>query len=165
MIQVDYNTEAVTYKELLEVFWDSHDPVKPSWSHQYRKAILFHDDEQKEIAENSRGLLASSVKGIINTDVEPFKAFYLAEDYHQKHMLRGNKGMQEEFKRIYPSVQGLISSTAVTRVNGYLGGNGTCESLKKEIKKLGLSEKGSKILLDEVCEGSTGASCLNSSCS
>jgi len=165
VIQIDYDPETVSYNDLLDIFWDSHNPIAAAWSRQYRKAVLYHDDKQKSIAEDSRDLLASSIKDSIRTEIEPLKDFYPAEDYHQKHMLRGNKGLMEEYKNIYPSVEGLLSSTAVARVNGYLAGNGTCDILKKEIHKLGLSDKGNKILLDDVCEGSTGASCLNSSCS
>lgn len=71
----------------------------------------------------------------------------------------------EEFEIIYPTVKELVFSTAVSKVNGYLGGNGRCDLLKEEINDLGLSEKGKRRLLDEVCAGNTGASCLNSSCS
>ena len=165
VIQIDYDPGMLSYKELLALFWDSHDPTSPPWSRQYRKAILYHDDKQKSIAEDSMDLLASSIQERIRTDILPLAGFYLAEDYHQKHMLRGNRGLMEEFNTIYPSVKGLRASTAVARVNGYLGGNGTCDMLKAEILTFGLSEKGNNILLDEVCAGSTGASCLNSSCS
>ncbi len=165
VIQIDYDPGMLSYKELLDIFWDSHDPTSPPWSRQYRKAILYHDDKQKSIAEHSIELLASSIQERIRTDILPLTEFYLAEDYHQKHMLRGNRGLMEELNTIYPSFKGLLSSTAVARVNGYLGGNGTCDMLKKEIHTLGISEKGNKILFDEVCAGGTGASCLNSSCS
>ncbi len=165
VIQIDYDPGMLSYKELLDVFWDSHDPTSPPWSRQYRKAILYHDDKQKSIAVDSLELLASSIQERIRTDILPLTEFYLAEDYHQKHMLRGNRGLMEEFNTIYPSFKRLLSSTAVARVNGYLGGNGTCDMLKKDIHTLGFSEKGNKILLNAVCAGSTGASCLNSSCS
>ena len=109
--------------------------------------------------------MASETKDDIVTDILPFTGFYLAEDYHQKHMLRGHSVLMDDFKIIYPSVKELLFSTAVSKVNGYIGGNGTCDMLKTEIHKLGLSEKGNRRLLDQVCAGNTGASCLNSSCS
>jgi peptide-methionine (S)-S-oxide reductase len=154
----------LSYKDLLDVFWDSHDPISPPWSRQYKKAIFYHDDKQKSIAEDSMGLLASSLKDKIRTEILPLMGFYLAEDYHQKHMLRGHTGLMEEFNIIYPSVKGLLLSTAAAKVNGYLGGNGTCDMLKAEIHKLGLTDKGNRRLLDEVCIGNIGASCLNSNC-
>jgi len=155
----------LSYKELLDVFWDSHDPAVASWSKQYKIAVLYHNDKQRKIAEDSKELVASSIKGRIRTDILPLTEFYLAEDYHQKHMLRGHTGLMEEFDTIYPSVDRLLFSPAVTKVNGYLGGNGTCDMLKKEIHKLGLSEKGREQLLNEACAGNKGAACTNSRCS
>jgi hypothetical protein len=66
-------------------------------------------------------------------------------------MLRNNSALLEEFEAVYPSVEELISSTAVARVNGYLGGSGTCDQLKSEINDFGLSESGRKRLLRDVC--------------
>jgi len=155
----------ISYKDLLEFFWESHDPASQSWSRQYKNILFYHSKEQQQIAEESREQLASETKDDIVTDILPFTGFYLAEDYHQKHMLRGHSVLMDDFKIIYPSVKELLFSTAVSKVNGYIGGNGTCDMLKTEIHKLGLSEKGNRRLLDQVCTGNTGASCLNSSCS
>jgi len=117
------------------------------------------------MAEESADKLNLARKDKIVTDILPFTGFHLAEAYHQKHMLRGQSGLMNEFETIYPSVEKLVFSTAVAKVNGYLGGNGSCDMLKEEIHKLGLSDKGSRRLLDEVCVGNIRTSCLNSSCS
>lgn len=164
-IQIDYDPGIISYNDLLEVFWDSHNPASQSWSRQYRNILFYHSEEQKEYARESGDNLAFETKGKIVTDILPFTGFHIAEDYHQKHMLRGHSNLMNEFEMIYPSVEGLVFSTAAAKVNGYLGGNGTCDMLKAEIHKLGLSEKGRKRLLDEVCIGSIGTSCVNSSCS
>ena len=116
------------------------------------------------MAEASRDRLAAVTKGTIVTEIFPFTKFYLAEDYHQKHMLRNRSSILKEFEAHYPVIEDFITSTAVTKVNGYLGGYGACDMLKAEIDQLGLSEKGRKRLLDEVCVGNTGASCRNGSC-
>ena len=79
-------------------------------------------------------------------------------------MLRNRSSILEEFEAHYPVIEDFISSTAVTKVNGYLGGNGSCDMLKEEIDQLGLSEEGRRRLLDEVCVGNAGASCWNGSC-
>jgi hypothetical protein len=136
---------------LLEIFWDSHNPTLPAWSQQYKTGVFYNNEEQKRIAEESKDELASVTKGKIITEVLPLNKFYLAEDYHQKHMLRNNSALSEEFEAKYPSVEQLISSTAVARVNGYLGGSGTCDQLQSEIDGFGLSESGRKRLLKEVC--------------
>lgn len=149
----------------MEIFWDSHDPASHSWSRQYRKALFYHDEEQKKTAEDTMKHLAASIKNRIRTQILPFTGFYLAEDYHQKHSLRGYPELLDEFSLTYPSVEELVSSTTVSRVNGYLGGSGTCDQLQSEIDDFGLSERGTKILIKAVCGGkSTGMSCSTKNC-
>ncbi|MGZ9252769.1 MAG: hypothetical protein ACXW4F_11455 [Candidatus Deferrimicrobiaceae bacterium] len=57
----------------------------------------------------------------------------------------------KEYEAIYPSLRDFLASTAVTRVNGYVAGYGTCESLRGELDGLGLSPAGRKRLEDTVC--------------
>lgn len=163
-IQIDYDPAVISYDKLLEIFWESHNPTRQSWSQQYRTAVFYHNREQQKTAEESRDRLVSVTKGKILTGILPFTRFYLAEDYHQKHMLRNNWALMEEFEAKYPSVEKLISSTAVARVNGYLGGSGTCNKLKSEIDDFGLSQSGSKRLLEEVCRGNIEMSCPTKNC-
>jgi len=126
--------------------------------------LLYHTEEQRIAAEESKERLSSGKKREIVTDIIPFTKFYLAEDYHQKHMLRGNPALMKEFDALFADVEELIASTAAARVNGYLGGNGTCDQLKSEIKSLGLSEAGSTVLLREVCGGNAAMSCPAGGC-
>jgi peptide-methionine (S)-S-oxide reductase len=154
----------ISYENLLQIFWDSHDPTTQAWSSQYRHVIFYHNDAQKKTAEESRDRLASLRGRQIATDLVPFTEFFLAEDYHQKFRLRNHYAVINEFEAIYPDTEKLISSTAAARVNGYLGGNGTCDQLKSEISSFGLSEAGNKILLNKVCLGNTDTSCPSKSC-
>jgi len=154
----------ISYEKLLEIFWDGHDPTSQSWSRQYRNILFYHSGEQKKLAEESRDRQASELKRKIVTEILPFKEFYPAEDYHQKHTLRSYHGLFEEFRMEYPLIGDLISSTAAARVNGYLGGNGTCDLLMSEIQDLGLSERGNRTLLDVVCGGSITKSCTAKGC-
>jgi peptide-methionine (S)-S-oxide reductase len=141
----------ISYAELLNIFWENHDPTIQSWSRQYRNMILYHSGGQRVMAEESKERLASEMKREIVTDIIPISQFYPAEDYHQKYMLRNYPALMKEFEMLYPDVKKLVASTAAARVNGYLGGNGTCDQLKSEIRGLGLSESGSALLMREVC--------------
>jgi methionine-S-sulfoxide reductase len=163
-IQIDYDPTLISYELLLEIFWDSHDPASRSWSRQYRKAVFYHNEKQKTAAEESHKQIASITGSKVMTDIEPFTGFYLAEDYHQKHRLRGQYALLREFEEIYPEIKGLISSKAAARVNGYLGGYGTCEQLNEEINGFGLSASSNKVLLDEVCLGNTERTCTYRGC-
>ncbi len=146
-IQIDYDPTRITYDELLAVFWDSHDPTVQSWSRQYMSIVFYHNEEQKRLAIETREREESKSGRDIVTEIIPFSEFYPAEDYHQKYYLRQEPDLVTEFRAIYPATEDFTSSTAVARVNGYVGGYGTLETLEKELSSLGLSEAGRNRLL------------------
>ena len=93
-IKVVYNiAPTVTpYEKILDVFWHTHDPTTLNRQGndvgtQYRSAIFYHDQKQKEIAEKSKRDLekAGVYKNPIVTEITPFKNFYVAEDYHEDY--------------------------------------------------------------------------------
>ena len=114
-------------------------------------AIFTHGDEQKKLAIKTRDREAARRSGKIHTEILPASRFYLAEAYHQKYALRGRSELMKEYEDIYPSFRDFLASTAVTRVNGYVAGYGTCESLRGEFDGLGLSPAGRKRLEEIVC--------------
>ena len=84
--------DEISFEELLDVFWKNHNPTTlnrqgPDVGIQYRSAIFFHDEKQKDIAEKSKQTLDSS--GVFNnpiiTQIIPAPIFYAAEEYHQKY--------------------------------------------------------------------------------
>ncbi len=82
----------ISFRELLQVFFAVHDPTTPNRQGtdvgpQYRSIILYHDQEQKEIAEQAIAELeaAGVLPNPIVTEVAPFQVFYRAEDYHQNY--------------------------------------------------------------------------------
>jgi peptide-methionine (S)-S-oxide reductase len=99
VVQVVYDPEKITYDELLEVFWQTHDPTTLNRQGndvgtQYRSAIFFHNDEQKQKAEKYKAELNTSgaFKNPIVTEIAPFSKFYVAENYHQDYY--NNNGSQ-----------------------------------------------------------------------
>ncbi|HLN54092.1 MAG TPA: peptide-methionine (S)-S-oxide reductase MsrA [Lentimicrobium sp.] len=87
--QIEYDPSIITFDELLEVFWKSHDPTTlnrqgADVGTQYRSAIFYHNQKQKEIAEQYKKKLneAHAFDKPVITEITPFKAFYPAEDYH-----------------------------------------------------------------------------------
>ena len=92
VIQVGYDPAAITYPELLEVFWKTHDPTTLNrqgndTGTQYRSAIFFHSDEQRQQAEHFKQKLGESgaYRDPIVTEIVPFEKFYAAEKYHQNY--------------------------------------------------------------------------------
>ena len=92
VVEVDFDPDKISYVELLDTFWDVHDPTPlnrqgPDIGTQYRSAIYFHTSEQQEAARNS--LLSQSESGRyrnpIVTEVTQASTFYKAEEYHQRY--------------------------------------------------------------------------------
>ncbi len=146
-IQIDYDPTRVSYKKLLSVFWQNHDPTQRAWSQQYKSAIFYHNDEQRKLALETLTFEEKQRNKKIQTEILLFSKFYLAEDYHQKYQLRGQSDLMKEFKTMYPGNIDFINSTAAARVNGYVSGHGTSEEVKATIENLGLSIGGQERLL------------------
>lgn len=94
-VEVTFDPGVVSFKELLEAFWDSHDPTTPNRQgpdigSQYRSAIFFHDAEQERVAKESKEALdASGVYSLpVVTEIVSAAAFYPAEEYHQKYLMK-----------------------------------------------------------------------------
>ncbi len=92
-VEVDFDPSKVSYEELLDVFWENHDPTTlnrqgPDTGTQYRSAIFFHTPEQETAAKASKEKLERSGKyrSRIVTEITPAPVFYPAEDYHQQYL-------------------------------------------------------------------------------
>ncbi len=93
VVEVQYDPSEVSYEELLDVFWNIHDPTQlnrqgPDTGEQYRSAIFFHTPEQEAAAQASKERLELSgrYKDPIVTQVRPASDFYRAEEYHQRYL-------------------------------------------------------------------------------
>ena len=151
-IQIDYNPAEISYVELLQLFWNNHNCRLKSAIRQYMSIIFYHNQKQQALASQSLQEQEKKLNAKVVTEIISLKNFYLAENYHQKYKLQQSSALRDRFMEIYPNFIDFINSTAVARVNGFLGGHGTCEQLKKEIDTYGLPDPLKKFLLDRVCE-------------
>jgi hypothetical protein len=144
---VDYDPERISYSQLLTHFWKSHDPSSRSWSRQYMNVIFYENDTQHREAEASRDAVARKTGKTVHTGILPLRTFTMAEDYHQKYLLKHRRDLKSDIMRIYRDHRALVDSTAAARLNGYAGGYGGRDRLAREIDRLGLSERGRQALL------------------
>jgi len=93
VVQVTFDPAKVSYEQLLDVFWQIHDPTQvnrqgPDFGAQYRTAIFFHSPEQEAAANKSKAALEASGKfrRPIATEITPAAPFYRAEEYHQRYL-------------------------------------------------------------------------------
>ncbi|MHB8146565.1 MAG: peptide-methionine (S)-S-oxide reductase MsrA [Vulcanimicrobiaceae bacterium] len=94
-IEVTFDPAQVPYDQLLELFWQMHDPTQvnrqgPDIGTQYRSAIFTHSDEQARAAAASRERAQAGFNRPIATEIVPATAFYRAEEYHQRYFERNN---------------------------------------------------------------------------
>jgi peptide-methionine (S)-S-oxide reductase len=115
--QIYYNPKKVTFDELLEVFWQTHDPTTLNRQGndigtQYRSAVFYHSDEQKQKAEKYKAELDKSgaFDRPIVTEITEYSNFYSAEDYHQNYYNQNGsepycqfvvKPKVEKFKKVF----------------------------------------------------------------
>ncbi len=93
VVQVSYDQAEVSYQELLDLFWEIHDPTTlnrqgPDVGTQYRSAIFFHTPEQEAAARASKENLEASgrYQRPVVTEIIPASEFYRAEEYHQQYL-------------------------------------------------------------------------------
>lgn len=115
--QITFDDSVLSFDKLLEMFWFVHDPTQVNRQgndigSQYRSVIFYHNNEQKEVAENYRQKLTDEHvwDAPIVTQIVPLKAFYPAEDYHHNYFEMNPENMYcqsvvrpkvEKFKKVF----------------------------------------------------------------
>jgi peptide-methionine (S)-S-oxide reductase len=91
VVEVQYDPSRVSYDDLLNVFWSSHDPTTlnrqgPDRGTQYRSAIFYHNEAQRAAAIASKDRWTGRFPNPIVTEITPTSTFYRAEEYHQRYL-------------------------------------------------------------------------------
>jgi len=147
-IEIDYDPEVISYRELVEIFFDSHNPYNQAYSRQYASLILYNNSEQQQIAEAVKEDLEAESGREIKTEIKELDRFYLAEDYHQKFRLQQQVAFREHYLD-QMTMEEFINSPAVTKVSGYITGNGERDNIIKNIGELGLTTELQERLLEK----------------
>jgi peptide-methionine (S)-S-oxide reductase len=90
VIQVSFDPEIISFRDLLMIFMTTHDPTTlnrqgADVGTQYRSVIFYHDQNQREVAEEVLSEMSSYYENPVVTELSPLKIFYEAEDYHQNY--------------------------------------------------------------------------------
>jgi peptide-methionine (S)-S-oxide reductase len=91
VVEVTFDPAVISYHDLLEVFWNNHNPTTlnrqgPDVGAQYRSAIFFHNSQQESEAKSSRDSAQQRFPKPIVTEITPAQTFWPAEDYHQQYL-------------------------------------------------------------------------------
>jgi len=140
VVQIEFDPSVISYEELLALFWQSHNPYV-SYKIQYMSLILYHNDQQKEIAglfidlkEKDNGTKAA-------TEISQMTEFYRAEDYHLKFYLQRDKEILNDLLRYYEDIFALNDSTVAARLNSLLAGKGDRDLIINEYLDYGLQDR------------------------
>lgn len=110
-------------------------------------AIFTHGAAQQGLAEETRDRRAQRLGAEVHTEIAAAGTYTLAEDYHQKYMLRRAGNLLTELQVMFPRTEDLVASTAVARINGYLGGCGDLQDFHAEVDSYGLSADAKRLLI------------------
>ena len=105
----------MTFDQILDRIWASHNPCGSAWSRQYMSAIFYDGESQKKAVLASKARMEEKLGKPVKTAILPLGKFYLAEDYHQKYELRNTAELMKEFASIYPENKDFVNSTAAAR--------------------------------------------------
>ena len=91
VVEINFDENIISYENLLKHFWNCHDPTQlnrqgPDVGRQYRSAIFYYSDNQKNLAELSKKEKQNDFNNMIVTEIVEAQTFYLAEDYHQQFL-------------------------------------------------------------------------------
>lgn len=126
-------------------FFEWHNAFREPYARQYMSAILWHGEEQ-EAAVDRAVMERQDEKRKVRSELQPYRTFTWAEDYHQKYYLRRNKTVALELKERFPDYRDFVNSTAVARANACLGG--FWQPTPADLEELGFSEQARVELLN-----------------
>lgn len=142
MVQIDYDPGRISYEELLQVFWNHHNPVNINGykGRQYLSLVLFHGEEQERaIHQVIKHRQDRGPSGKPETEIAPFSVFYPAEERHQKYYLKRFPDALDKLRQLYPTPEMLENSTLAARLNGLAKGYTSLERIRHELEQWPMS--------------------------
>ncbi|MES3517805.1 MAG: peptide-methionine (S)-S-oxide reductase [Natronomonas sp.] len=122
VLRVEYDPAELSYADLLELFFQSHDPRRQRSKPQYQTLLLIESESQRD-ALGSYLAERDFDAATIETRIEPLSRFYPAEDYHQKYTLRGTQPLISAFEDAGYDDEEIRDSPAAATLNGYAAGH------------------------------------------
>lgn len=142
-IQIDFDPALTSYQQLVAEAM-AQGSFGPASSRQYRSAIFYHNEQQRQIAEKAGC-----------PSLEPVGTFTRAEDYHQKYYLQ-QSNVVKDFYAMFPEEVAFTDATATTRANAIVGGALDRKGVEQLLPQLGLGEKTAQSLLQLAAEAQPG---------
>lgn len=136
-VQIDFDPEMITLENILDVFWNNHNPmnINEYKGSQYKSLLLYRDENQEKAMKQVLTQRKELGKGEPATEIAPDSGFHLAEDRHQKYYLKRYPHALEKLGTLYTSQDELMNATLAARLNGLAKGYTNMEHVINEIKQ------------------------------
>ncbi len=151
-VQLDFSPSIITFDEILEVFWNNHNPVNINnyKGRQYLSLLFYSDDKQRETIQHVLRRRKEQGRGEPETEIAPYSGFHLAEDKHQKYYLKRFPNAIEKLNEWFPSQDDLNNSTLAARLNGLAKGYTNLERILNEMGQWPIRSEHQKLIVDLV---------------
>lgn len=148
-IEIDFDPAIIRYEDVLRHFWRNHYPNRDQYKgRQYLSLLRCRGDEQLKIAEHVKEEMEVELGERIETEIAPFTDFILAEERHQKYYLKRYPKALDQLQMLYPEPSMLINSTFAARLNGFVKGFRSRDSLMEELSGWEIDAEGRTVLLN-----------------
>lgn len=141
-LQVDFDPARVSYEQLLDFFWQNHEPCATAWSRQYQAILFFGDAAQERAARASAALVHEREGRALRTEVVPLQRFFVAEDYHQKYALRQEHTLMQQLAPWFADEAAFRESPVTAKLNAYCAGDLRFPALQEALAPLGFEALG-----------------------
>ncbi|EGA88873.1 Peptide-methionine (S)-S-oxide reductase [Planococcus donghaensis MPA1U2] len=140
-LQIEYDPQVISYASIVKEFWRNHYPNRDNYKgRQYISLLHYHTDQQRQTIETIRKEMEAELGESIETEIALFSQFTLAEERHQKYYLKRYPKALDQLETLYPNKGMLVDSIFAARLNGFVKGFGTKDSLRKEINQWSIGE-------------------------
>ncbi|APH13419.1 peptide methionine sulfoxide reductase family protein [Clostridium sporogenes] len=149
-VEIYYDSSKITFGNLLMVFEKNHNYTTRPNLLQYNSAILYNNENEKELCLNWKKSKEEELKKEVLTKISPIEKFYYGEFYHQKYYVQLEPVIMSNLRSKFSTGNDLISSPLCHKLNAYLAGYSSLKNLNKEIKDFNLSKDAKNRLLSIV---------------
>ena len=147
-IEIDFDTNLITYEDILKNFWRNHYPNRDAYKgRQYMSLLLYHSKRQLSIIEQVREEMEAELGEAIETEIKGYDQFTLAEERHQKYYLQRYPRTLEQLADWFPDIASLIDSTFAARLNGFVKGFSNRDALLEEFAGWPMSETSRQVFI------------------
>lgn len=146
-VQLLFDPLQISYEDILREFWQNHYPNRDQYKgRQYMSLLFYHTEDQRLLIEVVKKEMEKSLGEPIETEIVPFHEFTPAEERHQKYYLKRYPNALDQLSEMYPFHEQLKNSTFAARLNGFVKGFGTKESVRKDIAQWNMTDEEKHIL-------------------